>query len=149
MLCLVRWSLRASPIAALLVACSSTSIPLTAADASTADAETADTFAAEAAADVIVDADAGASCPLPGRLGSDLCETCLKARCCDVIVACNADPDCHVILSCMQACLLKPNLAACIQKCVNDTPAGADKFRAFESCAAADEPTGCSIDCSQ
>lgn len=95
------------------------------------------------------DADGAASCPLPGRLGSAICERCLSERCCDVIVACDHDPACKIVLTCVQACLLAPNEGPCIDKCVRDTPAGATKYRAFESCIAGDEPTGCSIDCSQ
>lgn len=140
-------SLVALVIVGCVASCSSTSTP----SADTLDDGDVDGAAQDAAdassGDANDDADAP-SCPLPGKLGSPLCERCLSRLCCDVIVACDSDPACHTVLACSQACLLKPNAGPCIEKCVQDTPAGATKYKAFDSCIAAPPPQGCAFDCS-
>lgn len=100
--------------------------------------------------DAMQEAEAG-SCPLPGRLGSPLCEQCLSARCCDVIVACSADTPCATVLSCARKCLLDSAASAagaCIDDCVAATPSGREKYQAFDTCIAAPPPQGCAYDCS-
>ena len=134
--------------AALLTACSSTSSPSRADDGG-ALATPDDSGAADADA-APHEAEAG-SCPLPGRLGSPLCEECLSARCCDVIVACADDAPCATVLSCARKCLLDgagSTANACIEQCVLATPAGTEKYRAFEACIVAAPPQGCAYDCS-
>lgn len=85
------------------------------------------------------------------RFGSERCEACLRERCCQPIQACEADPDCKKLHDCVSVCILKPNSAACIQRCRQATPAGEPKFDEFDACIAAlpDAPKpGCAIDCS-
>lgn len=132
-----------------VVACSSTSTPSPEADA----AATTDSGAVtDAVSTDVVDAGDAAKCTLSRRFGSELCESCLRTRCCTPILACEADAACKTILDCVVACLLKPNATPCIQKCVQDTPAGKTKYDAFDACIAArpDDPVpGCAFDCSQ
>lgn len=125
----------------------STPAPSAEVDASASDASDAsDASAVEADAGV----DAAPSCVLPGQFGSASCEACLSARCCDVILTCDHDADCHGLLACTRACLLSAaNASACIDKCKQDMPAGVQKYNAFDSCVAAAPPAGCAFDCSQ
>lgn len=97
------------------------------------------------------DAPDAPACPLPLRLGSPRCETCLSALCCEKVYACTDDPACHTVLSCARACLLDTgadSAAPCIEQCKKDTPGGATKYEAFDGCIAAPPPTGCAYECS-
>lgn len=117
------------------------------ADAALADADARDGGAATDASD------SGAQCVLSRRFGSELCEKCLRARCCVPIVACESDPPCKTTLDCSDVCLLSSsNVGECIDRCLRETPAGAAKYKAFDDCFAASpqsSPPGCAFDCSQ
>lgn len=140
-------------VAALIAGCNSSSLPPASDDGGAssdggAAADVADAAPADAAPDA-ASADGASSCPLPGKLGSPLCEACISAHCCAEVHACSDDPACSIVLKCMQACLLAPNAGPCIDKCLADTPAGAAKYKAFDACVAGVPPQGCGIDCSE
>ena len=134
--------------ATLIVGCSTTSTPSGSSDAG-AIGDGAAPDVADAAISDSADAREAATCPLPGKLGSPLCEACISAHCCSEVRACADEPACSTILSCVQACLLAPNATPCIEKCIADTPAGNARYMAFDGCVAALPPQGCAIDCSQ
>lgn len=137
-------------VTTLVAGCSSTSTPSPATESGTPlDASAVDATDATTADSDAADASDASVCPLPGALGSPLCESCISALCCAEVVACTDDPSCHIVLSCVQACLLKPNAGPCIEKCKSDTPAGEAKYMAFDACVAAPPPNGCGIDCSE
>lgn len=110
----------------------------------------------DAATTVPTDADAALDsapqCTFTRRLGSELCEKCLRAKCCTPILACESDVSCSAILDCISACILKPNAASCIERCEQSNPEGRQKYDAYYLCLAStpDEPAlGCLYDCSQ
>jgi len=114
----------------------------------------ADADASDGGTDVASDtSDSGAQCVLSRRFGSELCEKCLRVRCCAPIIACESDPACKTALDCSDVCLLNSsNVAECIDRCLRETPAGAAKYKAFDSCLAASpqsSPPGCVYDCSE
>jgi hypothetical protein len=148
-------ALRLAGVAAWLVVTpiigcsSSTSTPPGPGDGGVASADASAPEVADATVGDSADASEAAACPLPGKLGSPLCEACISAHCCAEVRACVDDPACSTILSCVQACLLAPNAAPCIEKCIADTPGGSARYMAFDACVAAVPPQGCAIDCSQ
>lgn len=136
------------PLGWVFACSSSTSPPSVAAEPDAA------VDASEAGVDATLDAsDASPQCELSRKFGSALCEKCLRARCCTPIVACESDAACKTLLDCAVECVFNSdNPATCIERCEQTTPAGKDKYRAFDSCIAApsDGPSpGCAFDCSQ
>lgn len=148
--CVARLVVVSVPIGwALACGSSSTPTPITETDAAvTVDASDAHSD------DVAVDTgEPEAKCVLTRKLGSPLCEKCLRARCCTPILACEADVACATVLGCSMECIVNSsNPTTCIERCVQATPAGEAKYKAFDDCIAAppDPPApGCAFDCSQ
>jgi hypothetical protein len=63
----------------------------------------ADGSAADAAADVEISEEAG-GCAWNGSVESPACTSCLRSMCCDVTAACENDPSCVALDSCVNAC---------------------------------------------
>ncbi len=92
--------------------------------------------------------DGGGVCPIPGSFGSEACDRCLAARCCDVILECEQDTACRDLMLCTQGCLSKPDIGACMDECYVDHADGEAKFLPVDSCIAGEPPEGCVVDCS-
>lgn len=129
------------PTAATLLACGNSNggdVPVEASEADAAN-ERGDA-PADAGSDTI---DAEPQCVLPGRYGSEECERCLKLRCCDVITACESNPDCKPLNRCNLACRFEPDAGGCRFGCEAQFPAGKSGLRAIDQCGANKEPQGC------
>ena len=104
-------------------------------------------------ADAVDATDSAAQCVLTPRFGSEICEKCLRDKCCAPITSCETDAACKTVLGCAADCVFKSsNPGPCIDRCVQATPAGQAKYKAFDDCIAAlpDDPSpGCALDCSQ
>lgn len=151
-LLLARTTIASLPIGAALACGSSTAPPPSAVEVDAA--LSADADASDGGNATATDApDSAAQCVLSRRFGSELCDRCLKERCCSPILACESDASCKVLLDCSQACILgSSNVPECIERCLQQTPAGRDKYKAFEACIAASPQSsvpGCAFDCSQ
>ena len=130
-----------SPLAAAaLVACGSTSSP----PESAADAGGGlESGALESGATDAGDASDGASCTLPGVLGSEACQQCMSTRCCGQLAACESDAVCKPLLRCTIECLPKPDAGGCRTACEANSPGSNGPFRALELCSAASSSTTC------
>jgi hypothetical protein len=72
--------------------------------------------------------------------GGDACETCAMSKCGPQIDACDADPSCQQLLTCLEQC---PEDEACWDGCYTSNPAGASLLDAEDACVEA----GCATEC--
>ena len=125
------------PLLALMIAgCSSTSAG--SADGGPSDAAT------DAATQTDTGSDAGA-CKLPGTTGSQACDACLLAGCCQPFAACSADEECTKLNNCILDCddgtlpdggEFDPDggATACANECAKEHPTGVNAFVTQQSC---------------
>jgi len=89
------------------------------------------------------DGEAATTCELPGPYGSPECNRCLAERCCDVISACVADPECRALDACNRACIGDRDAGGCRAGCVLRNPEGEEQLKKLDACGSDRAPAGC------
>lgn len=61
------------------------------------------------------------------------CDACVRAKCCDEVLACDGSPSCKAVQTCLDAC--DENDTACALDCYVANETGAELLTAVGACA--------------
>lgn len=94
-------------------------------------------------------ADAGTCSQTNGvSFGTEVCNRCMHAHCCDSLSACFSKTDCSALADCLTACTNAgdagtADAASCVSTCRNDHAASTTSYDAFVTCQNASCATEC------
>jgi len=117
---------RASCVSLLLVSCGGGSTSVT-----PPSAEPAEPSAEANTAATLLPESARCELPEPGYGGE--CNSCLAARCCEPIEACDADAVCSEQLACVVRCQTADDPGRCSMACLGEEPAAG--YLAYDDCS--------------